>query len=72
MGLFVCKFVLYVYLILYMCVAVLCDMELQFPWGNLPKGLIKSSTYLLSLVNKDYVFVHSSISEYDAQLHLRL
>ena len=20
-----------------------CDMELPFPWGNLPKGLIKSS-----------------------------
>ena len=31
------------FLILHMCNSAVCDMELQFPRGSLPKELIKAS-----------------------------
>ena len=34
---------------LYVCNSAVCDMELQFPWGNLPKEWIK-----LSMSNREF------------------
>ena len=31
---------------LFVCNSAVCDMELQFPWGSLPKGLIMLSKFM--------------------------